>query len=132
MSKCSFYLERGYPLKDSRFKDFEYCEYRGIYKKLPSSNCTYQIDIYVKETPEAIFGEYHRIYINSSELKSKLQLFMDRKTERLYFSFGMADIDVFYNPYKEKYVIENSPCDSVYMSYYLSKEDIKRLLSDLG
>lgn len=117
-------------MEDKRFREFKYCEFLGVYKSLPSIFGKYLIRIRVGESACNIFGDVHEIYIQNSNLKDNLSSLLNGGN-KLYLSYGMADVDIDRDKDSKGFIIMNSPSDSIYLTYHLSESDFKKLVESI-
>lgn len=116
-------------MEDNRFKTYKNCEFVSVYKRLPDSRNEYLIRLRVRENKDDLFGDLKEVIISSSKLLEGLNKVKNKEINRAYFSYMMADIDVYF--YDKHYIIENSPTDASYISYYLTKKDFDNLINCL-
>lgn len=115
---------------DDRFIHFTDCEIRSLYKKVPKQFGGFLIQIYYKEDEEGFFGKFTigkfmNIEIDQSKFAEELINFSGDKEERLYYTDGMTNIDIFKQG--DKYVIYWSPNDSRYCYFFFSYEEFNKL-----
>ena len=111
--------------QDERFTHITNCEIVSLFKRIPHRFGGYLIEVRYKIKNDDLFGETRYITIDQTKLLDELLQFFNGKKERLYYTDGMGDIDIFKQ--KDKYVIYWSPNDGIYVYHFFSKEEFNKL-----
>lgn len=113
---------------DNRFTTIKYCKIRNLWRKIPTDFGGYNIDIAYKDKEEDFFSQYISIEIDQFRFLSDI-INIDKldKDERLYYTHGMTDIDIFKSG--NDYLIYYSPNDGMYIHLFFKKDEFKKLIN---
>ncbi|MDF2790646.1 MAG: hypothetical protein K0S80_3747 [Neobacillus sp.] len=106
-------------------KSIDNWEIQDVYQRLPLLANQYLIKLYHKNPKESI-PDYEEIIIQSSKFYDELLKLKQGKTDRIYFAYGMADIDFWTS--NGDYIITYSPMTCVNIYFKLSQDEYEKLL----
>lgn len=113
---------------DTRFTHITGCSIIGLYKKIPHMFGGYVMEIRFKKDDNDLFSEHKYIHFDQNKLLSDITKLMNGDTDRIYFTFGMGDIDIFKRGKRgDDYVIYWSPNDGIYHYYFFPEEEFEKL-----
>ena len=110
---------------DDRFVHITNCEIRSLYRKIPKDFGGFLINIAYKDKDDDLFHQTMQIEIDCNKLGKDLLSFTGKKDERLYYTNGMTDIDIYKQG--DKYVIYWSPNHGKYVYFFFSKQEFEKL-----
>jgi hypothetical protein len=111
--------------KDKRFVHITDCHIYGLYRKIPKQFGGWKISIDYKEDDNDFFSNHYDIDIDQSKFGQEILTADFKDKERLYYSNGMTDIDIFKQG--KNYVIYVSINDGRYNYFFFSNEEFKKL-----
>lgn len=112
---------------DNRFTKITNCKIIALYEKLPSVIYrSHMIELSYKYDDDDLFHERKYITIDQTcFLKELDDWFKNGEKDRLYYTDGMGDIDIF--KLNDEYVLYYSPNDNNYQYYHFNKEEFHKL-----
>lgn len=69
------------------------------------------------------------VQVCNREIHQNLRLLLAHPGGRLFWAYGMSDIDVWRED-EDSFAIEVSPYDGVYTTYIVNKSELKKLLNE--
>lgn len=69
------------------------------------------------------------VRVCNREIHQDLRLLLAHPGGRLFWAYGMSDIDVWRED-EDSFAIEVSPCDDVYTTYIVNKSELEKLLNE--
>ena len=111
---------------DNRFVHVTDCKILGLYRKIPKQFGGWKIEISYKVKDDDWLPQHYSIEIDQMKFGEELlnTNFKDGET-RLYYTYGMTDIDIF--KAKGKYTIYYSINDGSYVYFFFSDEEFEQL-----
>ena len=118
---------------NNSIKNIKNCKVNSVWKrampKVQTNECMLVIGV---KKENSVLNEYEDVNITFNYNYEKLEKLSKHELERVYFSYGMADIDIFYSDADKKYAIEWSPMDGCYWTFYITKKDFNSILGSLA
>lgn len=110
---------------DPRFTHITGCSIIGLYKRIPHMFGGYVMEIRYKKYDKDFLSEHKYIHFDQNKLLSDIIKLINGDVDRIYFTFGMGDIEIFKR--NKEYVIYWSRNDGMYHYYFFSEEEFKNL-----
>lgn len=111
---------------DERFFHITDCRMLSLYKRVPDAIGGWLLEIRYYKDDEKFIPNRTTICIDQSKFGSEFIEFMNGKHERLYYTDGMGDIDVFKRG--NDYIFYVSPNDGIFQYFMFSKKEFDKLL----
>lgn len=119
---------------DNRFKEFDNCEVVSVWgRKLPNikHNNEFMVKIAIRKE-DTVFPDYVDVVFSGPNLYNELKKLMNKEKERVYAAHGMADIDFFFYPRKNKYCLEWSPNEASYNYFCFTEEEFTKIVDAIA
>lgn len=109
----------------SGWKTFKDVTVSEVFVSADAVSCQFRI-ILTRRNEGEVFDHHYEVDIKQHDFKDRLQRLLQGKSEREYFAYGMANIDVYGRG--DTFVIDCSPFDGCHDEYILKKGELERLV----